>query len=731
MKRIVPLILSLAFTANLYAVRTEKFSDSTFLDFSQGTANGVTISEEGLLQIGPNCEKYSDIPASVIWAMASDGKDKLYVGAGNQGQIFKVKQGQALEFFKADELQVQTLTVDSSGNLYAGTIPDGKVYKISPDGKSSVFFEPKERYIWALQFDDAGNLFVATGENGKLFKVDPQGNGSVFYDSTESHLRTLLFDSKKRLWAGSEESGLVFRFDNLNESEGHPIIAYDSPLKEIKAICERSDGTIFAAAMGERDRAFSSLKSISPPAGSKSSQNSTGHENESRASTMSSSSSDSETGLGEIVHILEDGTTERWWSDTEDVYALGSLPNGHLWAGTNKKGKLIELSAPREFKILGQLESETITALNPTPEGKWFAATSNIGAVWEISFKTARTGTYLSRIFDTRGPSRWGKFSYQQPEKAPKCKIFTRTGNTNKADKAWNDWVPLGDDQKIKSSIARFIQYKIEFQSNGSSTANEPALDSVTLFYQTKNLSPTISRVTIHAPHNELIRISKDSSSSSTASPSTQNPSSSGAKTANADSGGDSGGIRNPNIQQNKKLGWRAATWQTSDPNNDDLSFQVYYRMAGAAEWKLLKDDIRDTLISWDASTWRDGVYYLKVVASDAIKNLEGEERSDEIISGAFTVDHEAPKIQYESASAKSNTLKLKITDTTSVVDEAQYCIDGERWKPLLPVSGIYDSTSNDFEISLSDLSSGEHYINIRASDSSDNISSVTIQFKR
>jgi hypothetical protein len=56
------------------------------------------------------------------------------------------------------ELDVLALAVDSKDVLYAGTSPDGKVYRIDAGGMAREFFDPKAKYIWSLVFDRQGRL---------------------------------------------------------------------------------------------------------------------------------------------------------------------------------------------------------------------------------------------------------------------------------------------------------------------------------------------------------------------------------------------------------------------------------------------------------------------------------------------------------------------------------------------------------------------------------------------
>src|SRR5262249_6229600 len=46
-------------------------------------------------------------------------------------------------------------------------------------------------HVWDIVEDAKGNLFVATGDEGKVFKVSPEGKVSVAFDSQESQILCL------------------------------------------------------------------------------------------------------------------------------------------------------------------------------------------------------------------------------------------------------------------------------------------------------------------------------------------------------------------------------------------------------------------------------------------------------------------------------------------------------------------------------------------------------------
>ena len=78
-------------------------------------------------------------------------------------------------FYDSPEVSILSLTVDANDHVYAGTGPDGLIYKITGENiPPTTVLSSEEKYVWALTFDDdIGNLYAATGTAGKIYKIAP------------------------------------------------------------------------------------------------------------------------------------------------------------------------------------------------------------------------------------------------------------------------------------------------------------------------------------------------------------------------------------------------------------------------------------------------------------------------------------------------------------------------------------------------------------------------------
>jgi len=151
----------------------------------------------------------------------------------------------------------------------------------------------------------------------------------------------------------------------------------------------------------------------------------------------------------------------------------------------------------------------------------------------------------------------------------------------------------------------------------------------------------------------------------------------------------------------------------------------------------LLKDNLEQKFYAWDTTTFPDGAYYLKIVASDALSNPPAAALKTGRESDRFEVDNTPPVIDHleahsaaeRSANAATSSVTVKFTarDSASSIERAQYSVDGGDWILLLPIGNVSDSPAETYEFTLLELHSGEHTIAVRAYDRFENVGSAKV----
>ena len=152
--------------------------------------------------------------------------------------------------YDAAELDVTALAIGRDGAVYAGTSPDGKVYRITADGKADVYFDPGDKYIWSLAVMADGSLAVGTGDSGKLYRVRAAGaspESSLLVSTNQTHVISLAVTPQGDLIAGTDSGGLVLRVS----PEGKTFALFDTQLREIHALAPAADGSIYALALSD------------------------------------------------------------------------------------------------------------------------------------------------------------------------------------------------------------------------------------------------------------------------------------------------------------------------------------------------------------------------------------------------------------------------------------------------------------------------------------------------
>ncbi len=788
-------LVLIALAATTSAVNPVKWTHQSEADFAPAEKKGTVVDSYGEVILSRKvdllltAEKAPPVVSDVIvhgkMLFASDG-------AGNG--IYRIADGKAEKFAEVPSTMIACLQPDGKKGMLVGTGGHGGgVYRVDLEGRTSTVWNHEDvTYVWAIVPDGKGGLFAATGTKAAIWHVDADGEGRKLYDVADhaKNILCLAYDAKNGvLYAGTDQKGLILAID---PARGSGRVVYDAAEKEIAALAIHPTGGVYAATSdaskakaegdvppskekegkspttqptddeapvdanaaeaiedalpAENDESADADKDaadkdagklekddrIAIPAKGKGkprrattqpadadseddgaeSTDDSGSEAPARAepknggdasgsarpapSTPASrptSPSGKSNGPGNAVYFVRPtGVVETVFRRPVTILDMHRDDDGTLYLATGNGGGVFSVS-PNGDRIvqLAELASRQVTSLTRRTNGSLILAAANKGAVAELADDYHASATLVSKPMDAKQIALWGttKVSAAMPE-GTKVTLATRSGNLAKPDeKTWSDWskeIPAdGSYVKIASPAGRFIQYRLTLTSAADKT---PAVRAVTLIHQVGNLAPTVSGVTVKV--------------------------------------GPKGGGLGP---------VRALAIKSADRNGDKLTYTLAFREVGGKVWTEITDELDKPAYLWNTQTVADGVYEVKVTASDAQANAPKRGLSASRISPQIVVDNTAPEIRNLTGQVRDGVVLVtaQAVDATSRIASIHYAVDSGEWQLALPTDEIADGTTEAIRIELTDLKPGAHRIALRVSDRFGNAShkAVTVTVKK
>lgn len=716
-------------------------------DFLAGDTDGVSIGSEGNISLSPAAQVLAEATDPHFWSLALDGSGNVFAGSGNDGKIYEINaSGESRVIVDTDELQVHALAVDRRGTLYAGTSPRGVVYRIAPEvGTHEVLFDPEDRYIWALAVDSLNNVIVATGDEAKIYRVAPSsGESELLFTSEESHIVSLAVDSADTIYAGTESNGLVLKID----SSGTTTVLFDTPFQEVPAMVTDTQGNVFVATIQSGSRAprsqsssTSSSSTAATPATTVSSGGGTSVTVTTTPGTMvsqsSTSSGASSSARGAVYRIAPDGAADELWSSTDDTpLSLTLARDDRVMVGTGNEGRVYLVGQNETSSLLVSAEADQVTAIRTADNGQTFLATSNPAKLYRLNQGRRTEGTYQSPTKDTGTISSWGRIRWEvRAPSGTAVQLQTRSGNSADPDNTWSSWSSQytnPEGEQIQSPRGRFFQWRAVLNSTGETT---PEVMNVTAVYLQQNLPPEVSGITIHAPGRSFQK-------PIVATGQVELLGMEDALPDGTDSGGSSGGQNGSGAPPMNLMamsrpmynqGIRTMTWTATDPNDDELRFDVHYRAEGESLWRVLREGLSSPVIAWDTVAMPDGRYTLKIIASDSPGNPAGLARTGERTSKSFEVDNTPPRVEGLTTTPgdSGHSVRFVARDAISPIRSVEYAVNSGPWNLVFPTDGIADSTEESFDFELAGYRDGGVYtLVVKLTDSLENTATARAELR-
>lgn len=729
------------------ASQVKIFQTQTRNAFVAGTLDGVSVDPLGRLELADRVERLTEVSEPFVFSGAAHPEGWV-LGTGNAGKVLLVtRDGEVRELFAAAEPEVFALWVDPDGTVFAGTSPEGKVYRIPMDGatpgEAEVVAEPAETYIWALARDPDGALLVATGTQGRLYRVDrgrESGAMRVVYDSDDTHLRSLLVQEDGTLLVGTAGEGLVLRLTPADAGEYGARTLYDADMPEVVALAAGADGTAYAGLLASEASLVDLSRAASRPSPSPSSTSEEGDdegdgdgdgEGPQVASaevsvdtgTVGSRRAGFQGGRSEIVGILPAGRVESLWEFQDETLFTLLWARDRLWVGTGLEGKLYRWSDDEEMVLEKDVDERQVVALMADAPGPAFA-TTNAAALYRVTGTTEREGTYTSPTLDAGQIAGFGRFSWRgETPRGGSLSFSFRSGMSSEPDRTWSPWTDRRRGEEIQVAdlpMGRYVQWRAHFRAgNGVS----PVLFGADLTYLQQNLAPKIERLEVLEPGQVLVPANFN--------PGNQiyepaHPNRDGIFTT-LEPGERAGGGR---LKPLWKKGYRTLRWEVKDPNDDHLRFHLDFRRedaggaaagAGSSVWMPVTEDLEDEYYSFDATVLPDGVYRFRLRASDADDN-GGDGRTEERVSEPVVIDHAAPR--RTAVRRADGALEVEIEDALSPLREAMVSFDAGEWRPVAAGDGLLDGRREVLEIPLPEA---PRLVLLRVTDAAHNVVTIDL----
>ncbi len=671
--RIAGLVVALGaalFASRAEAVGTRVFTLDSLDDLRGGNLAGVSVDSSGRVRAGLSYGSMRIADAASVWSsvLLSDGS--VLLGTGSEGKVFRVKDGAVSLVASTGELGVSSLVIAWNGDILAGTFPNGRIYKIDPAGKGdkpALFAAfPGVEHVWALAYDEKGSaLYAATGPDGKLFRVNSLGAAELYFDSDEPHLVSLALGDGGVVYAGSSGKALLYKLS----APGRASVLHDFDADDVKAIAvapPARGGAIWAIAnkYGEAPAPAKRAKSSAP---------------------SPQPTKPSHPGKGELVRIGSDGVVETMLDDDETHFvSLGLGDDGAPFVGTGAEGRVYTVDDDHVVRLVADTDERQVGVLVMAGSHR-FMATTDPAVLHEVTGTGGPDAIWTSKVLDAGLRATFGQLRFRADGAV---ELSTRSGNAAAPDASWSAWsrdVEAAAD--VTSPPGRFLQVRARFRRDPAAV-----LHDVSIAFVTDNARAIVTSIDA-TPKGQ-----------------TRAPTKPGI--------GPSGG---PFAKPNPTI---KLSWKVENPDQDELRYRLTYRPEGAAAWRpLLKpsEKLTRTEYEWETSDLPEGVYRVRVEASDELANPPDRSRSHALESRAILVDATPPV--FRSLVLDGRRLRGEVVDGLGPIARVEVTVAGtDEWRPLAPIDGIFDEATEIFDADISSIAPpGAAIVAVRAYDAAGN----------
>ena len=148
------------------AGKVKTYTASALAHYDKAQIQNVVVTSDGAVRLARSLKPLpAALDATRIWDVIEDKAGNLFVATGDEGKIFKItSDGKVTVAYDSEDSQILCLVATADGTIFAGTGPSGLIVRIDPTGNATVLHDSPEKYVWGLAYDEKEKtLYAATG----------------------------------------------------------------------------------------------------------------------------------------------------------------------------------------------------------------------------------------------------------------------------------------------------------------------------------------------------------------------------------------------------------------------------------------------------------------------------------------------------------------------------------------------------------------------------------------
>jgi len=677
-------------------------------DFSKGDAVGVAAYSAGGICPGWDIGRQAGLDELYIWALCPGPRDTVFAATGNSGAVYRVyPDGKAEKLFSVDGSQASCLTRDGAGRLWAGACPGGGIWMLESGKARKVAQIPAQQVSALAACPGQSAVYAAAGDSGRIWRVDSSGNVQEVANTGQTQVQCLLAAEDGTLYAGTSGEAAVWR---IRDGRAEPFY-------------RASEDFVASLALDGQGRCYASCG----PRGK--------------------------------VYRIEDGKSPVTVLDklTAAVTPIAATRSGNIAVWDSRR--FCEILEDGTYRATSQEQALDAAALTAMPDGTFRLAACNTASVWSIA--PAAKAAFESAVHDAGRPAAWGRMTLSPTPQ--NVRAFVRAGGVETPDASWSAWREVAPGDSPAGLTGRYAQYRLEMADAKPETIGE-----VSLSYLPANQPPTVKFTKPTAgtawKGSQDVRWSGSDPDSDRLSYQLFVSSDGGAQWKPlAGVTAQSAPEKPADAADAKKPGELTAEPSVPEPAQPVLGFTKEQMLAQIAaqlkahpeipedvrrqmleaspamldkaeqhekEWlagkKTSGSSLTTTTYHWDTSKVQDGIYWLKVTATDELTSGSGA-LTAEATCGPVRVANTPPTVRIFSDAPKHEESGALVWEgaarsKSAAIVAVQYRVDEKgEWATAEPADGIFDSPDETFNIRVKGLSGGSHKLEVRAKDEAGN----------